>query len=182
MPRFIDNATGSVGKIFAGNSAIQRECNTFRAKLLNESIKEAFRNKSFLERCQRRHELEMRQVDRRIFTGMKTSCKNVFEDTLRSARQRVERKLNVLKAQANQASSPTEAGKGDRSPPGPRDGEASTKRVTNLSSVPVSSDVTNVLSKGPKFALTKSIKNSTLQEVEAGVERLAYGKRWRKTF
>ena len=66
MPRFIDNATSSIDKIFAKNNAIKKECGMFRIKLLNESIKEAFRYKAFLERLQKRHEVELRLVNESI--------------------------------------------------------------------------------------------------------------------
>ena len=176
--KVLDNATSSVDKIFFGNHAIQKECRAFRVKILNESIKEAFRSKSFLERCQKRHELELHRVDRNIFAWMKTACKNIFEDTYYSARQRVEHKFNVLKAQLNSRDNTNEEGDGGRSDQS-RDEESTTKRVKNLSSFPVPSSVISVLSKGPKFAMTAEIKDSTMREVEAGVERLAYGKRWK---
>ena len=179
VPRFIDNATSSVCKVFAGNKAIQKECQAFRAKILNESIKEAFRSKAYLERCQRRHEVELRQGDGRIFAWMKTACRNVFEDTLHSAGQRVERKFNALRTQLIPDDHHPEEGRANRSPQEPREEAPATERVTNLSSVPVPPGAMGVLSKGPKFAMTTRIRESTLREVEAGVERLAYGKRWK---
>ena len=192
VPRFIDNATSSVDKIFAGSEVIQRECKTFRVKLLNESIKDAFRNKAFLERCQRRQEGDLRQVNSRIFTWMKTACRAVFEDTLYTGRQRVERKFRQLIAHQLESrtrahsghgrddtdKNPLQEGSEDR-PPAQQAAATTTKRVTNLSSIPVAPSVMNVLSKGPKFAMTTKINETILREVESGVERLAYGKRWK---
>ena len=180
VPRFIANATSSVDKIFAGNVAIEKECKTFRTKLLNESIKDSFRNKAYLERCQKRDELELNQLDRRIFSWMKTACRRVFEDTLFTGRQKVARKFHELYALQSEGKTQVLGQNGrENGEKEHQQVDSTCKRVTNLSSTTVPESVMNVLKKGPKFALTSRIDDKTLLEVESGIERLAYGKRWK---
>ena len=51
-------------------------------------------------------------------------------------------------------------------------------RIVNLSNRPVSKTLTNILEKGPKYALTQKVTPSTIQSVEAGIERAFYGLKW----
>ena len=179
IPNFILNATVTVPKIFGGNPTIMKECVDFRKKLLNESIRDAFRTKAFLERCQRRDRLELNSCGQRLFLWIKKACKDVFEDTLSAGRQRLKKKFDRLTAvqlngnTKNSATSVTRDNRDDR------DITAKRERVNNLSSQPISNTMHALLSKGPKFALTPSVNNALLLDVETGIERFAYGKRWK---
>ena len=59
-----------------------------------------------------------------------------------------------------------------------RDTTLDTKRVNNVSSVPLDSTTEHLLSRGPKFSITPTVNDSLIRDVERSVERFAYGKRW----
>ena len=179
IPNFILNATVTIPKLFGGNPTILKECTDFRRKLLNESIRDAFRSKAFLERCQRRDRLELNSCSQRLFLWVKKACKDVFEDTLYAGRQRLKKKFDRLieiQLHGNTKDGATPITRGNQDD---QDVSAKRDRVNNLSSQPISSTMLKLLSKGPKFALTPSVNNALLLDVETGIERFAYGKRWK---
>ena len=199
IPNFITHATSSISKTFPENQTIRKECVTFQSRILNESIKDAFRRKAYLERCQRRHlHGVLSEVDRIVFDWMKTSCRRIFDDTMKAGEKRLAHKFHnlvqskmdaqyMIQNQSSQSVNGEElTGKQaatemiDLNQPSETDGEIEgTKRVNNLSEMAIPAQTCQLLSKGPKFALTPKINASVLQKVEIGVERLAYGKRWK---
>ena len=52
-------------------------------------------------------------------------------------------------------------------------------RLVNLSDCQLSDSMTNLLSKGPRFALSQRVTPSILQMVEVGIERACYGLKWK---
>lgn len=180
VPNFITQATSSISKTFAENRAIQKECEALQFRLLNESIKDAFRSKAYLERCQRRHLHDiLSEIDKPVFEWMKTSCRRIFEDTMENGERRLTHKFWNL-VQSTRGVQRADREKKTLKPPEETEGETEgAKRVNNLSKATFPAETLNLLSKGPKFALTPKIDASVLQKVELGVERLAYGKRWK---
>lgn len=177
LPNFILNATVGVSKIFAGKPVILKECAIFRKKLLNESIRDAFKTKAFLERCQRRDHMELSNCSQPLYLWVKKACKSVFEDTLSTGRRRLKNKFDRLMAeQLKTADRTTSIGEENGEETRATLGQA---RVKNLSSQPISETMLSLLSKGPKFALTPKINSNLLLDVETGIERFAYGKRWK---
>ena len=96
LPNFILNATATVPKLFASSPTILKECASFRKKLLNESIRDAFKTKAFLERCQRRDHIEISNYRQSLYTWAKKACKNIFEDTMFTGGQRLKKKFDRL--------------------------------------------------------------------------------------
>ena len=53
------------------------------------------------------------------------------------------------------------------------------RRVNNLSSLDIDGQKLKLLSRGPNYAMNQEISETVLLEVEKGVERFAYAKRWK---
>ena len=60
-----------------------------------------------------------------------------------------------------------------------RGSTASTASFKNLSDIQLEANLSDLLSRGPKFALTRKVTEHVLKEVESGMERGAYALRWK---
>ena len=58
--------------------------------------------------------------------------------------------------------------------------QQTTQRFKNMSSLETSVEMASLLDKGPKFALTQTISDKTLNKVDIGVEKANNSIRWNK--
>ena len=167
-PRFITDALKPIDKIFIGNDSVQSRCNNFKSSLLNESISEAFRRKSYLLRQRARLFAHIETfLDENHLSYISVTCGQVFDLTVHENRPRLVKKFQDLVKEEP----PAEELNKLKSP-------VTGQRVNNLSSLTLTDHDLKLLSKGPNFAITQMITKETVLEAGKGAERLAYAKRW----
>ena len=167
-PRFIEDALQPVQKIFGSARNVQSKCWSFARSLLNESIAEAHRRKAYLIRQRNRQFASIHSfLGEERLSYILSTCEQVYDITVRENRPRLIQKFR--RCQRLESKSVIRV----REP-----SATSQKRVNNLSSLVLSEESLDLLSKGPNFAVTQKISQSVILEAEKGVERLAYAKRW----
>ena len=169
-PRFIEDAMRPVRHLFRDMYKVGTRCDSFARTLLNEAIAESFRSRAYLVRQRARLLEDMKcflNEDRYSF--IYTTCGSIFNNTIRENRPRLVKKFINLKAKSQDK----HVNKNDMD-------EASVqKRVKNLSSKELDASGLALLAKGPNFATTQTVSKAVLLQVEKGVERFAYAKRWK---
>ena len=171
IPRFIEDAVRPVRHIFSANAKIVTRTVNFAKVLLNEAIAETFRTKAFLVRQRSRlFESLSSFLDEDRYLHISTTCARVYDITIHDNRPRLVKKFLGLKATNK-----------DKEVGGENDMDKQTmqKRVKNLSSLELPESGLALLAKGPNFATTQTVSKAVLLQVEKGVERFAYAKRWK---
>ena len=170
-PRFIDDALRPVKHIFDNSARVTTRTAGFAKTLLNEAISKAFRSRAFLLRQRTRLFESIRcYLDNSRYRYMSSTCANIFDITIRENRPRLIKKFRSLEANS--------LIEHDGSKLMEFDADTIQKRVKNLSSTEVGDLGLSLLAKGPNFATTQSVSETVLLQVEKGVERFAYAKRW----
>ena len=169
-PRFIEDALNPLRKVFQSNASIQSRCSNLSSSILNDVISESFKTKAFLLR--QRDQLTSNtsgflDEDRRAHIYF--MCDQIFNETIYTNRPRLVKKYqSLMKKKDDRVSSETNVV--DPSPG---------RRVNNLSSLDIDGQKLKLLSRGPNYAMNQEISETVLLEVEKGVERFAYAKRWK---
>ena len=169
-PRFIEDALRPVKHIFESNTRITTRSDNLAKTLLNEAIAETFRSRAFLLRQKARlfESIESYQ-DRDMFRYISSTCANIFDITIREKRPRLLQKFRSLEAKTEEEY----VSMSDVDP------ETIHKRIKNLSALDLDTPGLSLLAKGPNFASTQTVSKTVLMQVEKGVERFAYAKRWK---
>ena len=175
-PRFIDDAMKPIGKIFGDRHSVISKCKKLSSALLNEAISEAFKTKAFLIR--QRDRLDSAVADfltENRLAQVRETCERVFDATIRENRPRLLKKFYVLLNRTASIPNDEDEVRGCNKTAVPKQ----QSKLNNLSSLELGDTTVKLLSKGPNFALTQQISSDVVLEAEKGVERLAYGKRWK---
>ena len=100
---------------------------------------------------------------------IQTTCARILDVTIRENRPRLVRKFRNLRSKTQDK------------PVNSVDTDADTvqRRVKNLSSAELASSGLALLAKGPSFGTTQTLSKSVLLQVEKGIERFSYAKRWK---
>ena len=93
-PRFIVDALKPVQKIFGDNDHVKSCCETFKNRLLNESISEAFRTKAYMLRQRSRLLDSIKSfLDESRLDYVRCTCSQVFDATIKEHRPRLVQKF-----------------------------------------------------------------------------------------
>ena len=198
IPTFITNMTANISKQ-ERSQHIKTQVVKLQKTLLNEEIRNAFRKKAFLQRSLTRsaHILETNQEEWR---WLHSQGRTIFQQELQTVKHRLTKKLtNLCKSQGhpeiNASNSKTHnMGRGNRSDADDRStseaaiipaqenlettAEIKEPRFVNLSHRQLSKDLSTILEKGPKYALTQKVTPPVIKAVETGIERAFYGLKW----
>ena len=170
IPRFIEDALRPVKHIFKDNERVATRSSNFAKVLLNQAIAESFRTKSFLMRERARlseSTASFLSQDRHRY--ILTTCARIYDVTIRENRPRLVKKFQGLKMKTQDKLTNTSD----------MDEQTIQRRVKNLSSAELDTSGLALLAKGPNFATTQTISKAVLLQVEKGIERFAYAKRWK---
>ena len=175
-PRFIEDALRPLSIIFRDNASFQSRYRKLSGSLLNDAISEAHRRRAYLIRRRDRFASTISEfLSEDKVAYIFATCERIFAATIGEQRPRLLKKFQSRMHGATTKRRPSD----DDS-----DGEAAAPenrnaKVNNLSSLGLTQASLALLSKGPNFALTQKISKTVLLEVEKGVERFAYAKRWK---
>ena len=173
-PNFIKNSLRSTEKIFTPSRSFVKRRDNFCRTLLNEAIQATHRNRAFLRRESARLSRERKRNFNSPLTGwVEQQSLMIFHETAVTCHQRLAAKFRALcdkKSEHNENMNRQQ-----------QQHHHHQQRVKNLSSANPSQELTSLLDKGPKFALTQTITGKTLRDVEIAVERALNVIRW-KTF
>ena len=149
---------------------IQSRTTNPRRCLLNEAIADGFKTKAFHQRTLQRLQNTWESLSTEQTTWLQSCIARVNSEETATAKTRLARKLT----KATEQSVRTTAQGASRF--------ANAERVRNLTSQSLPQPLLDLLSKGPKFALTQSPSHQTNRLVEIGVERAIQALRWRDHF
>ena len=166
-PNFIKNSLRPTDKIFAPSRSFVRRRDSFYRDLLNEAIQGAHRTRAFLLRESTRLANGRRAYNCPLTRWVERQAAMIFKETAETCHQRLHKKIMTLLNSNKQLGSQV-----DQSKP---------ERLKNLSGVQPSNDLVSLLEKGPKFALTQTVSDTLLRDVEIGIEKTINVLRW-KTF
>ena len=169
-PRFIEDAVHPVRRIFRNNKKVITRSDNFAKVLLNVAISASFRAKAFLVR-QRARPLEALTsfLTKDRYRHIYSTCARIYDITIHENRPRLVKKFHSLKTKIQ----PKICDNDDIDP------VTIQRRVKNLSSAELDAPGLALLAKGPNFATTQTVSKTVLLQVEKGVERFSYAKRWR---
>ena len=166
IPNFIKHSLRSTGKLFFHSRSFDRRRERFCRDLLNEAIQATHRTKAFLHRESARLASARNSYPCPLTHWVEHQAVMIFNETAIASRQRLSNKFSTLRKAMTQQ----QEGNHPRYP----------ERLKNLSSTQPSVELGSLLEKGPKFALTQTISDKTLREVEIGIEKAINSIRWRE--
>ena len=193
FPKFIQGLLTKTSVISSRNSSFEDKKRRFAKDMLNEAIKESFRKQAYLLREKRRLEEDASETGSSLWHWLQEQCSMLFKTYRDENRRRLLNKLERLKNEQNSTdqsrpeehSSPRqEHANSEAHPAAVVDGRVAGGSTTatsfkNFSHLQLTSNVSELLNRGPKFALTRKVSTTVLKEVESGMERGAYAIRWK---
>ena len=166
IPNFIKSSVRATEKIFRNSRTFERRRDNFHRELLNEAIQATHRTKAFLHREAARLSTQRSYFGCSLTRWVEYQAHSIFRETAATCHQRLKNKfaalINCMKEQTDQ----------------PRQHQP--ERLKNLSDVTPSGELANLLEKGPKFALSQTITEKTLRDVEIGIEKALNAIRWKE--
>ena len=142
--------------------------NRFRRLMLNEAISNLHSEQAYLCREARRTPFYLSSVPLHTHGWFLHLCANICQRETKESDIRLTKRLQKLINKQTTIST--------SSAPSPR----SSHRVNDCSKDGCSDTARQLLSKGPKFAITPQVNSSLIREAEVGVEKLAFSLRWKQ--
>lgn len=162
-PNFIKRSLRGTERIFTPSRSFERRREGFCRDLLNEAIQATHRTKAFLRRESTRLASRRNCYICPLTGWVEQQAAMIFRETAVTCYQRLQHKFKTLKNNERQQQQWNQR-----------------TRLNNMSSVQPTDELASLLDKGPKFALTQTITEKTLRDVEIGLERAINNIRWKE--
>ena len=140
----------------------------FHKAMLNDGISNLHGRIAFFMREARRSPQYLQALPGHHHGWFLKLCVDICRQEAWESSSRLQKKLNHLTKK--QKTSVTQ-----------QESNVAARRINNVSSHSFSDSTMNLLSKGPKFAVTQKVNNKTLQEAEVGLEKMAFSLRWKRS-